>query len=99
MLKKILCEKPVLCLYKVNAETELHTNACMSAYGAILLQKNSTDGTLHPVYYSSSKTTITEQKYSSYELEILAIVKVLKKFRVYLLGISFKIVTDVERLH
>jgi len=30
----------------------------------------------------------------SYELEMLAIVKILKKFRVYLLGIPFKIITD-----
>ena len=70
----------------------------MFGYGAILLQKNSTDGTLHPEHYSNSKSTIAEQKYSNYELEILAIVKALKKFRVYLLGICFKIITDVERL-
>jgi hypothetical protein len=49
---------------------------------------------MHPVYYASGKTTSTEQKYISYELEVLAIVKALKKFRIYLLQIPFKIVTD-----
>jgi len=48
----------------------------------------------HPVYFSSSKTTTAEQKYSSYELEMLAIIKALKKFRVYVIGIPFTIVTD-----
>lgn len=42
----------------------------------------------------SRKTLDHERKYSSYELEVLAIVHALKKFRVYLLGIKFKIVTD-----
>lgn len=42
----------------------------------------------------SKKTTDAERKYSSYELEVLAIVDALKKFRVYLLGFPFKIITD-----
>jgi len=41
-------------------------------------------------------TTLAEEKYTSYELEILAIIKALKKFRVYLLGNPFKIVTDCK---
>jgi len=39
------------------------------------------DQRFHPVYYYSDKTTPAE--YSSYELEVLAIIKALKKFRVY----------------
>ncbi|GFW23010.1 transposon Tf2-6 polyprotein [Trichonephila clavipes] len=42
----------------------------------------------------SKKTNIAEEKYDSYELEVLAIINALKKFRVYLLGQHFKIVTD-----
>jgi len=34
------------------------------------------------------------EKYSSYELEVLAIVNVMKKWRVYLLGEQFSVVTD-----
>ncbi|GFT49045.1 retrovirus-related Pol polyprotein from transposon 17.6 [Trichonephila clavipes] len=40
------------------------------------------------------KTTPAEEKYSSYELEVLAVVNALKKFRTYLLGNHFKIITD-----
>ncbi|GFW77120.1 transposon Tf2-9 polyprotein [Trichonephila clavipes] len=42
----------------------------------------------------SKKTNTAEEKYDSYELEVLAIINALKKFRVYLLGQHFKIVTD-----
>ncbi|GFV80365.1 transposon Tf2-9 polyprotein [Trichonephila clavipes] len=42
----------------------------------------------------SQKTTPAEEKYSSYELEVLAVVNSLKKFRTYLLGNHFKIITD-----
>ncbi|XP_043496455.1 uncharacterized protein LOC122520459 [Polistes fuscatus] len=93
-LKEILVEKPVLSLYRVGAETQLHTDASMHGYGAILLQKSEKDNAWHPIFYASGKTTPAEKKYRSYELEVLAIIKALKKFRVYLLGISFKIITD-----
>ncbi|CAK9834317.1 Transposon Tf2-9 polyprotein [Anthophora retusa] len=93
-LKIALASKPVLRLYKVRAETELHTDASKFGYGAILLQKDDCDSGLHPVYFASGKTTPAEERYSSYELEVLAIIKSLKKFRVYLLGIPFRIVTD-----
>ncbi|GFS68269.1 transposon Tf2-11 polyprotein [Trichonephila clavipes] len=43
---------------------------------------------------SSQKTTLAEEKYSSYELEVLAVVNALKKFHTYLLGNHFKIITD-----
>lgn len=95
-LKIKLCESPVLKLYKIEARTELHTDASMYGYGAILMQQCDDDGEMHPVYFASGKTTQAEEKYSSYELEVLAIVKGLKKFRTYLIGIDFKIVTDCK---
>lgn len=60
----------------------------------MLFQRDSVNNNLHPIYYASGKTSAAEMKYTSYELEVLAIVKSLKKFRIYLLGIPFKIVTD-----
>lgn len=93
-LKEILSNKPVLSLYVTGAETELHTDASMHRYGAIFLQRHTENNAFHPIYYSSGKTTRAEQNYSSYELEVLAIIKALKKFRVYLIGIPFTIVTD-----
>lgn len=95
-LKQILSDKPVLRLYCPTAETELHTDASALGFGAILLQRDSEDRMFHPVYYASGKTTPAEAKYDSYKLEVLAIVKALKKFRVYLVGIPFTIITDCK---
>lgn len=44
------------------------------------------------------KTTQAERNYSSYFLKILAIAVSVKKFRMYLLSIKFKIVTDCAAL-
>lgn len=42
----------------------------------------------------SRNSSSTEQKYHSCELEVLAILEALKRWRVYLTGIKFKIETD-----
>lgn len=95
-LKEALSCSPVLNLYRATAETELQTDASSQGYGMILLQRNNNDNKFHPVYYANGKTTPVEAKYTSYELEVLTIIKALKKFRVYLLGIPFKIITDCQ---
>ncbi|GFV49636.1 transposon Tf2-9 polyprotein [Trichonephila clavipes] len=88
-----MSEGPILHLYKYGRKTELHTDACKQGYGAILLQEAENEK-LHPVYYMSKKTNTAEEKYDSYELEVLEIINALKQFRVYLLGQHFKIVND-----
>ncbi|GBM60122.1 Transposon Ty3-I Gag-Pol polyprotein [Araneus ventricosus] len=92
-LKKIMSEGPVLRIYKYGRRTELHADASKQGYGAVLLQE-AEDEKLHPIYYMSRKTSPAEEKYDCYELEVLAIITALKKFRVYLLGQHFKIITD-----
>lgn len=59
------------------------------------MQQNENDE-LHPVYYMSRKTSVCEEKYSSYELEAMAVIEGIKKFRPYLFRIRFKIVTDCK---
>lgn len=97
-LKTILCQSPVLGIYNPNLETELHTDASADGFGAVLLQRSPKDNLMHPIYYMSKKTSSAERKYHSYYLEIMAIAEAIKKFRVYLLGIKFKIVTDCSAL-
>lgn len=94
-LKTALSKDPVLHIYKQGAPLELHTDASSLGFGAVLLQK-SDDGCFHPIHYMSRKTTPQQEKYCSYELEVLAIVEAVKKFRTYLLGTKFKIITDCE---
>jgi len=61
-------------------------------------QRDDKDHSLHPVYYINGKATAVEQKYHSYELEVLAIIKTLRTFKVYLISIKFKIVTNCYNL-
>lgn len=93
-LKMTLSKEPILKLYKAGSETELHTDASRIGLGAILFQKDAEDQLMHPIFYASWKTSSAEEKYTSYELEILVVIKSLKKFEIYLRGIPFKIVTD-----
>lgn len=96
-LKKELLSAPILAIYDPGAETELHTDASSHGFGAILMQKG-VDHKFHPVLYFSKRTTDSESRYHSFELEMLAIVYALRRFRVYLYGIQFKIVTDCNSL-
>jgi len=92
-IKEKLGAQPLLAIYDPKASTELHCDASSHGYGAILLQKQADDN-FHPIFYYSHRTTETESRYHSYELEMLAIINAIKRFHVYLLGIHFKIVTD-----
>lgn len=61
-------------MYEKGRELEINTDASRAGLAAILMQKDD-DGKLHSTYYCSHKRTPTEQNYSSYELEIFAIVR------------------------
>ncbi|GFX58931.1 transposon Tf2-11 polyprotein [Trichonephila clavipes] len=91
-LKNALSSEPVLHLFKEGAKLELHTDACKLGLGAVLLQGE--DGRFYPIHYMSKKTSIQEEKLCSYELEVLAVIEALKKFRNYLLERKFRIQTD-----
>jgi transposase InsO family protein len=95
-LKARLTERPLLAIYSVDAETEVHTDASKTGLGGILFQKQ--EGNWKPIAYFSRQTTKEEQRYHSYELETLAVVQTLKKFRTYLIGIKFRVVTDCNAL-
>lgn len=89
---KHLASKPLLNIVDPKLRTELHTDASSIGYGAILLLKENNQ--CRVVSYFSKRTSPAESKYPSYELETLAIFNALKKFRIYLRGINFTIVTD-----
>ncbi|XP_061395568.1 uncharacterized protein LOC133331186 [Musca vetustissima] len=97
MLKEKLIHAPVLILYDPNAVHELHTDASAIGLAGILLQ--STDGKQYqPVFYFSRHCTEDEQRYHSYELEVLAVVESLERFRIYLLGKHFRLITDCSAI-
>lgn len=93
---KQLISKPLLSIFDPSLPTELHTDASALGYGAILLQKLGNSNKV--VGYFSKRTSPAESKYCSYDLETLAIYNALKHFRVYLLGMNFKIITDCNAI-
>lgn len=97
-LKDRLVERPVLTIYDPQAETELHTDASRIGIGGILLQRKHADDSFRPVAFYSRQTSPEEKNFHSYELETLAVICSLRKFRVYLLGLDFKVVTDCSAL-
>lgn len=96
-LKRKLIEVPTLSVYNPDDPTELHCDASSQGFGAVLLQRKA-DNHFHSIFYFSKRTTEVEARYHSYELETLAIIYALKRFRIYLQGIAFKIVTDCNAL-
>lgn len=96
-LKAKLCARETLALYDPKAvEHELHTDASAIGLAGILIQI--TEKTKRPVSYFSRKTNDIEKNYHSYELETLAVVESVERFRVYLLGKHFTVITDCESL-
>lgn len=97
-LKDRLINRPVLAIFNPQAEIELHTDASRVGVGGILLQRAHDCDSFKAVAYYSRQTTPEEKNFHSYELETLAVVTSLKKFRVFLLGQNFKVVTDCSAL-
>lgn len=67
------------------------------ALAAILLQKQKTDQWAPVAYYSQS-TNDAESRYHSFELEMLAVVKLIERFHIYLYGIQFTVIINCHAL-
>jgi hypothetical protein len=87
-----LTTKPVLTLFDPKLKIRVYSDASRIGLGGILAQVDQNQEKV--VAYFSRCTTNCEQKYHSFELETLAIVEAVKRFRQYLWGRSFEIVTD-----
>lgn len=95
-LKEILISDPILGLYDENAETELHVDASGYGIGAVLVQIQNGKETV--IAYASRTLTKAEKNYSTTERECLAAIWAVHKFRPYLFGKHFSIVTDHHSL-
>ncbi|UYV77168.1 K02A2.6-like [Cordylochernes scorpioides] len=96
-LKESLTSKPVLHLYQVGLPCRLYCDASTQGIAGILKQVHP-DGQVHPVQYFSRALRAHERNYTFSELECLAIVESVDKFRIYLTGIKFTIYTDHQAL-
>ena len=75
---------------------EVHTDGSKRGIGGFLAQR--IDGVLKPIRYVSRCTTKAEENYSAHELEVLAALYVIEASRSYLIGTTFKLVTDHSSL-
>ncbi|XP_015953413.1 uncharacterized protein LOC107477848 [Arachis duranensis] len=91
-LKDAITSQPVLALPNFELPFELETDASGIGIGAILKQGK------HRIAYFSKKLSATMQQQSAYVREFYAIIEAVAKFRHYLLGRHFIILSDQQSL-
>ena len=96
-LKSHLIKEPVLTLPRYDRNFVMETDASKEGLGVILSQRDE-EGICKPVYYYSKTLNQAQSNYSATERECLAIVEGVKKFRHYLIGREFEIITDAHSL-
>jgi len=96
ILKQKLIDKPVVASYRLDAIHEVHTDASSIGLAGVLLQME--EQQLQPIAYFSRATSSTEKNFHSYELEALAVVESLERFKYYICGKPVTVVTDCNAL-
>ena len=87
-----LCANPLVQPYSLTKEATVTTDASEKAIGGVLSQEG------HPVIYVSRKLSQAEQNYTNIEREALAIVFVVTRLKLFLLGRRFTLQTDHKPL-
>ena len=96
-IKKMLTEEPALAHYAKEKDNIVTTDASKIGLGITLWQKQ-VDRELKPIAFGSRFLNDTEKNYSIGELERLAVVWGLEKFRFYLYGKKVFLYTDHQAL-
>ena len=97
MIKKMLTEEPALAHYAKDKDNIVTTDASKTGLAITLWQKQA-DGEVKPIAFGSRFLNDSEKNYSIGELELLAVVLGLEKFRFYLYGKKVFLYTDHQAL-
>lgn len=92
-----MIQAPVLATPDFNKKIIIQCDASDKAIGAVLVQKDET-GEDRPISFISRKLRGAETNYTTTEKECLAIVFAMEKFKQYVEGLQFEIVTDHSAL-
>ena len=93
----MLTEEPALAHYAKDRDNIVTTDASKTGLGITLWQRQA-DGELKPIAFGSRFLNDSEKNYSIGELELLAVVWGLEKFRFYLYGKKVFLYTDHQAL-
>lgn len=91
-LKEKICTAPVLALLDLQQPFEIETDASGYAMGVVLMQKRK------PICFHSETFTSAVINYPTYDKELFALVKSVKKLKHYLMGKETIIHTDHQPL-
>lgn len=91
-LKTALVSAPVLISPDFKKPFTIQTDASDTGLGAVLTQGDGVDEKV--ISYMSMKLTPAQRKYSTTERECLAVLEGIRKFRSYIEGAKFRVITD-----
>ncbi|GJU86573.1 putative reverse transcriptase domain-containing protein [Tanacetum coccineum] len=92
LLKQKLCEAPILALPEGNDDFVVYCDASHQGLGAVLMQREKV------IAYASRQLKPNEENYTTYDLELGAVVFALKIWRHYLYGTKCTVFTDHKSL-
>lgn len=95
-IKEMLISAPILTNPDFNRPFCIHCDASDSAVAGVLTQKY--DEIDRPIAYFSQKLSTTQQRYAATEKEALAVLSSLERFRCYVEGSRFSVITDASAL-
>ena len=97
-VKTFISKASVLSYLHLTFETKIVAVTSKPGLGAVLLQKNPENSAFPSVAFASNSLLDVEIRYSQTEREALAVVFACERFKNYMYGLRFTVVTDDKRL-
>jgi transposase InsO family protein len=98
LLKGCISSEDTLGYFDILDKTKLICDASPVGLGAVLLQEDRESQTSRIIAYASRSLSEVEKKYYQTEKEALSLVWGVERFKYYLMGLQFELVTDCKPL-